>query len=247
VIHGALAPRCPESAVAAVLFDLDGTLVDTVHDIAFCVNAMLHSLGLPERSAEEVQDWVGHGAEALVRRALATSRQGIEDEELAEHGLGLFLDLYARHVSDSSRAYPDAVATLEALRDAGLRLACVTNKPTRHSEQLLCDLGLRGLFELLVCGDTLPRRKPDPLPLLHAASCLGAEPETTVFVGDSVNDIRAARAAGMCVVCVSYGYNHGEDIRPAGPDAVIDSLGELPSLLAAPPTGQAVRGGGSGD
>ena len=142
----------------------------------------------------------------------------------------MFLELYARHGRERSRIYPGVHDGIAALRAHGAVLACITNKPRAPAVDLLAHLGLRDSLALVIGGDSLPRRKPDPLPLLHACSELRATVERSLFVGDSINDVRAARAAGMRVACVSYGYNHGRDVSEAAPDAVIDSLEELAPL-----------------
>lgn len=220
-------PSCPR----LVVFDLDGTLVDSVPDLARAVDGMMTRLGLPPRGEARVRDWVGNGAPRLVRRALVGELDGEPDEALYEQAYPIFLELYAENVSAGSHLYPGVLDGLEHLRAVGVPLACVTNKPARFTESLLRDLGVRDAFGLVVSGDTLPRKKPDPLPLLHAARHFDTAPADALFVGDSRNDVQAARAAGFPVICVSYGYNHGEDIRGAGPDAVIDSIAELADLL----------------
>jgi phosphoglycolate phosphatase len=214
------------------LVDLDGTLVDTLPDIAFCVDEMLARLGLPPRGPDAVRDWVGNGVEVLVSRALTGSLDGKPDEELYARALPMFMDLYAHHTSERSREYPGAREGLAFLEQAGVALACVTNKAARYTDKLLADLGLTECFSLIISGDSLPLKKPDPMPLVHAAEHFCVEPQEVLLVGDSVNDVRAARAAGFAVVCVSYGYNHGEDIRASRPDVIIDSLAELPTLFA---------------
>jgi phosphoglycolate phosphatase len=119
------------------------------------------------------------------------------------------------------------------MKAAGYRLGCVTNKAARFTEPLLKDLGVRDAFEIVISGDTLPKKKPDPAPLLHAAEFFGVEPARALMIGDSVSDVKAARAAGFRIVCMSYGYNHGEDIRGCGPDAVIDDMTQLLPLIGA--------------
>jgi phosphoglycolate phosphatase len=143
--------------------------------------------------------------------------------------------LYEKHTSDRSRVYDGALEALNFLRSSGVALACITNKADAFTRKLLADLSLDKYFALVVSGDTLARKKPDPLPLLHAARHVGAAPDDALLIGDSANDVKAARAAGMPVVCVSYGYNHGDDIRESMPDAVIDSLAELPELFGRQP------------
>ena len=139
------------------------------------------------------------------------------------------------NTSKRSVLYPGVPAALDCLKSAGYKLGCVTNKAARFTEPLLRDLGVRDAFSIVVSGDTLPRKKPHPQPLLHAAEFFAVAPEDSLMVGDSVSDVKAARAAGFQIVCMSYGYNHGMDIRDAGPDAVIDSMMELRGLLEAAP------------
>ncbi len=215
-----------------ILIDLDGTLVDTVPDLADAVNAMLRALGMPPHPEARVREWIGNGAERLVRRALVGRYEGEPPEELFQRGYPIFLQAYQENVCRRSRPFPGVEAGLKALEAAGYPLACVTNKPARFTEPLLEQLGLDRYFRLVVSGDTLPRKKPDPAPLLHAACFFGVAPQHALMVGDSINDVQAARAAGFRVVCVPYGYNHGQDIREARPDAVVDSLAQLPNLLA---------------
>ena len=215
-----------------IVIDLDGTLVDSAPDLAFSIDRMLESLGLPARGEDRVRLWVGNGAERLVQRALTGSMDGLPDAALFERAFPIFMEVYARNTSGRSRLYPGVLEGLGQLVAAGYHLACVTNKPERFTRPLLEALGLVSYFGVVVAGDTLPRKKPDPLPLQHAAGHFGASAPQSLMVGDSVSDVRAARAAGWDVVCVSYGYNHGTDIRAAGPDAVIDTLTQLPGLLA---------------
>jgi phosphoglycolate phosphatase len=218
-----------------ILIDLDGTLVDTAPDLAYCIDEMMQYLGRPAWGERKVRDWVGNGMERLVRRALVGQLDGEPTETEFIRGYPIFLELYAAHTVRHSTLYPGVREGLDGLHAQGHRLACVTNKAARFAEPLLQVLGLRGDFELLVAGDTLPQKKPDPAPLLYAAAHFGVRPDTAWMIGDSVNDVQAARAAGFTIICVSYGYNHGQDIRSAYPDGVIDSLAELPALIGHKP------------
>lgn len=213
------------------LVDLDGTLIDTVPDLAYCVDMMLAELEMPARGEDRVREWVGNGVERLVRRALINQLEGEPEEALFQRAYPLFLDLYAEHTSDRSRAFPGVREGLEFLKSTGRPLGCVTNKASRFTEPLLKDLGLAGDFSLTITGDSLPKKKPDPLPLLHAAQHFQVDPRDSMLIGDSISDVKAARAAGFSIICVSYGYNHGRDIQTARPDAVIDALTELRSLF----------------
>jgi len=214
-----------------ILIDVDGTLVDSVPDLAYCVDAMMDRLGRPAYGEAVVRNWVGNGVERLVRRALIGQLDGEPEEADFERALPIFLDLYRDNTSKRSHLYPGIREGLDYLKAASYRLGCVTNKAARFTEPLLRDLGVHEDFEIVLSGDTLPRKKPDPLPLLHAAEHFGVSPSDALMVGDSVSDVKAARAAGFGIVCMSYGYNHGVDIRTAEPDAVIDSLIEIKGVL----------------
>ena len=215
-----------------ILIDLDGTLIDSVPDLAFCVDAMMQELDLPPRGEAAVRDWVGNGVERLVQRALAGTLDGEPTNAEFERAYPIFLRLYADNNAQRSHPYDGVREGLDWLRTQGYRLGCVTNKAARFTEPLLADKGLRGAFEIVISGDTLPEKKPSPVPLLHAAEFFDAEPSRALMIGDSVSDVKAARAAGFSIICMSYGYNHGQDIRDAEPDAVIDSMTELRGLLA---------------
>lgn len=214
-----------------ILIDLDGTLVDSVPDLAYCVDEMMKRLGRPVHGEERVRNWVGNGVERLVRRALSGCLDGEPDAGDFEIALPLFLDLYAKNNSRCSRLYPGVGEGLDYLREQGYRLGCVTNKAARFTLPLLKDLGIDGAFRIVIPGDSLPKKKPDPLPLLHAAEILGVKPADALMIGDSRSDVEAARAAGFGIVCMSYGYNHGEDIRDYHPDAILDSLTEIRGIL----------------
>ncbi len=214
-----------------ILIDLDGTLVDSVPDLAFCVDAMMERLGRPPHGEAKVRNWVGNGVERLVRRALLGQLEGEPDEADFQRAYPIFLELYRDNTSRRSQLFPGVRDGLDWLQAAGYRLGCVTNKAAQFTEPLLRDLGVRDFFEIVISGDTLPRSKPDPLPLLHAAAHFGAEPAAALMIGDSISDVKAARAAGFTIFCMSYGYNHGQDIRDYHPDAVLDSLTEIQGLL----------------
>ncbi|TVP85144.1 MAG: phosphoglycolate phosphatase [Thioalkalivibrio sp.] len=214
-----------------VLIDLDGTLVDSVPDLAFSVDAMMDELGLPRRGEQAVRKWVGNGVERLVKRALVNDLEGEPEPELYARALPAFMRVYQENTSLRSRLYPGVQEGLDRLQAEGFRLGCVTNKAERFTLPLLRDKGILDRFSLVVSGDTLEFSKPHPAPLLHAAAELGVTPAESLMVGDSRSDVKAARAAGFRIVCMSYGYNHGRDIREEGPDAVLDRLDELPALL----------------
>jgi len=214
-----------------VLIDVDGTVVDSVPDLAWCVDEMMRQLELPERGESSVRHWVGNGVPRLVERALTNDLDGTPDKALFDKAYPIFLDLYADNTSKRSMLYDGVKEGLEYLQSAGYRLGWVTNKASQFTAPLLKTLGLYDLFEIVISGDTLPKKKPDPLPLLHAAEKLGVTPAESLMLGDSMSDVKAARAAGFRIVCMTYGYNHGEDIRDSNPDAVIDSMAKLEGLF----------------
>ncbi|MDX1252134.1 MAG: phosphoglycolate phosphatase [Gammaproteobacteria bacterium] len=218
-----------------ILIDLDGTLVDSVPDLAFCVDAMMDRLAMPQRGEGQVRKWVGNGVERLVRRALINQLDGEPDEALYQKALPVFMELYADNTSKRSHLYSGVREGLDYMKGAGYKLGCVTNKAAAFTEPLLKDMGIRDYFEIVVSGDTVAKKKPDPMPLLHAAAFFGVEPHHALMVGDSMSDVKAARAAGFQIVCLTYGYNHGVDIRDSRPDAVIDSMVEIKGLLEQAP------------
>ena len=214
-----------------ILIDVDGTLVDSVPDLAYCVDAMMQQLGMPTHGIDKVRHWVGNGVERLVRRALIGQLDGEPDEALFEKAYPIFLELYAENTSKRSRLFDGVIEGLDYMRSAGYKLGCVTNKAEQFTVPLLKDLGVYERFAIVISGDTLAEKKPHPMPLLHAAEYFGIEPAKAMMLGDSISDVKAARAAGFQIVCMSYGYNHGLDIRDFNPDAVIDSMAELKELL----------------
>jgi len=214
-----------------ILIDVDGTLVDSVPDLAFCVDQMMKQLGQPVHGEASVREWVGNGVERLVCRALIGQLDGEPDEALFEQGYPIFMELYADNTSKRSTLYPGVRAGMDALIRAGYKLGCVTNKAAQFTIPLLRDLGVHDDFAIIISGDTLEKKKPDPMPLLHATEFFGVDAANSLMIGDSVSDVKAARAAGFQIACMSYGYNHGVDIRESDPDAVMDSLEELIVLL----------------
>jgi len=214
-----------------ILIDVDGTLVDSVPDLAYCVDELMRMLGREPHGESKVRDWVGNGVERLCRRALVGQLDGDPPEEDFEKAYPIFLDLYARNTSQRSCLYPGVREGLDYLKAQGYLLGCVTNKAAQFTIPLLKDLGIHDEFGIVVSGDTLPVKKPDPQPLLHAAAHFGVSADESLMLGDSQSDVKAARAASFQIVCMSYGYNHGEDIRKYEPDAVIDSMVQLKELL----------------
>ena len=218
--------------IRLILFDLDGTLVDSVRDLAWCGNEMLRSLELPLRDPEAARTWVGNGVERFVKRFLTDDMDAEPDEDQFHTGLEIFNRLYADHVSDRSVVYPGATEALQQLSELDLHLACVTNKPEPFTSELIAAMGLDSFFELVVAGDTTARKKPDPMPLHYAADHFGLDYGECLMVGDSSNDVVAARAAGFSIACVPYGYNHGNSIRNSNPDLVVENLKDLAERFA---------------
>jgi len=224
-------PEFLPAATRLVLFDLDGTLVHSLPDLALSIDQMLVELGMPERGAAAVSTWLGDGIDALVKKALLDGLGAEPDAALLARAMPLFRQRYAANNGVLSRPYPGARRLLDALRAAALRLGCVTNKSQAFTQPLLQQLGLHACFDCVVCGDEVTHKKPHPESLLVACGQMGVAITDTLFVGDSRNDVQAARAAGMPIVCVSYGYNQGDDIRGAGADAIVDDLNEVAALL----------------
>ena len=214
-----------------VLIDVDGTLVNSVPDLAFSIDLMMQDLDMPKRGDEKVRHWVGNGLERLVKRALVNAMDGEPENLLFERALTLFRSHYTVNNSTRSRLYAGVRQGLDYMRSSNYRMGCVTNKASEFTHPLLGDLDIADYFEVIICGDDTPKIKPDPLPLLTAAQRMAVKPGQSLMLGDSSNDVKAARAAGFQIICTSYGYNHGEDIRRYGPDAVIDSMTELEKLI----------------
>ena len=210
-----------------VMFDLDGTLLDSVPDLSAAVDSMLLQLDRPPAGVAQVRHWVGNGAPVLVRRALAGSvEHAAVDDNLASRALGLFLAAYAGEHRLSS-VYPGVIETLDWLRDQSVELALITNKPERFVAPLLEEKGLGGYFRWIVGGDSLAQQKPDPAGLLHVLAQADIAPAQALFIGDSRNDVLAARAADVPCVAVSYGYNHGRPVAEEAPDLLVDDLRQL--------------------
>jgi phosphoglycolate phosphatase len=221
----------------AAIVDLDGTMVDTLGDFAEALNRMLRDLALPPVSPDAIELMVGKGSEHLILSALvhvmtpagAADAAGVQAraQSLFDRAWERYQHHYLGINGQYSAVYPGVVEGLKALRAHGLRLACLTNKPTSFAKPLLAAKGLDGFFEQVFGGDAFERKKPDPLPLLKTCEALGSTPARTLMIGDSSNDARAARAAGCPVVLVTYGYNHGEPVRAVDADGFVDSLAGL--------------------
>ncbi len=215
-----------------VAFDLDGTLVDSALDLAYAGNQMLAELGLKPVTDDQVRHWVGNGAPKLVQRLLTRELEPKQPHPQFEKALPLFLSLYKKNMCRFSCLYDGVNEGLSQLQTAGLKIACITNKPLRFVQPILSQLGIDHYFEHVVGGDSYPHIKPHPMPLLETASQFSVDPSKALMIGDSNNDILAARAANFGIICVNYGYNQGRRIEDFNPDRVIDSVAEIPQYLS---------------
>jgi phosphoglycolate phosphatase len=219
----------PGNRTRAVLFDLDGTIIDTAQDLAAAANRMLGDLGRAPLDEEAIRDYIGKGVVNLVHRCVEATGGGGEDER--RRALEVFERHYVAGIADRSRPYPGVVEGLAALERAGIVMGVVTNKAGRFTEPLLELTGLRRFFGVVVSGDTVERKKPHADPVLFAAAKLGASPGETLMVGDSLNDVLSARAAGCRVVVVPYGYREGLAVEDLGADRVVSSVEEVASSI----------------
>ncbi len=220
----------------AVLFDLDGTLLDTAGDIALALNRAVGEHGWGPIPADEVQTFIGRGGPTLVRRAAESQGRPLDDATHAAIVERFFHHYGALQATDECTARPFAGVAdgMRRVHEAGLKTAIVTNKQQRFAMSLAKRLGLAAWVDVYVGGDSCPKRKPDPMPVLFACSSLGVAAGAALMVGDSINDVMAARGAGVAVVCVPYGYNEGEDPRALPCDAIVESIADLPALIGLP-------------
>jgi phosphoglycolate phosphatase len=225
--------RWRQRDIGAVLFDLDGTLLDTVGDIALALNRSLAERDIPAIDLDVVRTMIGRGAPMLINRTFERNGRSVDESDRAaifQRFLHHYADLHERHES-TAEAFPHVGVALRRLRESGLRLAVVTNKHRSLAVRSLEHTGLIDVFEHVIGGDTCERRKPDPQPLQHACALLGVPTSHAIMIGDSMNDVSAARGADMPVLCVPYGYNEGHDPRSLPADQIIESFAELPPLL----------------
>lgn len=220
--------------VEAVMIDLDGTLLDTIPDLAAATNLMLEALGEAVLPLDTVRNFVGKGIPRLVERALARDIDGRAGTEAVVRALPVFERFYTEVNGRHTTMYPGVREGLEQMQAAGFRLACVTNKAGAFTLPLLERMGLAPFFEQTVSGDTLARKKPDPIQLLHVCNEFGIAPARMLMIGDSGNDALAARAAGCPVFCVSYGYNEGHDVHSLDVDAIVVALTDCIPLIRKP-------------
>jgi phosphoglycolate phosphatase len=220
------------AAIRAAIIDLDGTMLDTVPDFELALNAMRAELGLAPISQAIIKPMVGKGSEKLIRDVLGLDLPAGRVEELYDGAMASYQRNYLAINGERSVLYADVEAGLQALQGLGLRLACVTNKPIAFATPLLAQKGLAQYFELLYGGDSLPKKKPHPLPLLQVCRDFSLAPAEVVAIGDSSNDAEAARAAGCFVLTVPYGYNHGRPVHEIDSDGIVGTLLEAATLIA---------------
>jgi phosphoglycolate phosphatase len=222
-------------AARGVLIDLDGTLLDTVPDLAHAVNAMRAEFGRPPLPVDRVATYVGKGADVLVHRALTESIDGRVDEGSFQRGRESFFRHYRNVNGQRSIVFPGVREALAELRSKGIALACVTNKPGEFTHELLERVGLGTEFNAVVSGDDTIEKKPHPAPMLRACELLGLPPGETAMVGDSLNDVLSARAAGCRVIVVETGYNEGEPVGELPADAIVPTLLDAARLIEPMP------------
>lgn len=228
-LHTAIAGR-PQN-IRAVLFDLDGTLLDTAADLAAAANRMLDALGLPRRKPGQIADYVGKGIARLVERCLTGDLERRADAVALERAVKVFSGYYDEESGRHTVIYPAVLEGLRELQAQHIRLGCVTNKTARFTLPLLEQAGLAAYFSVVVSGDTVARCKPDPMPYAHACGRLAVLPEEAIVVGDSDNDVIAGRAAGCRVWCVPYGYTEGRPVESLGCDLIVPDLVAVATLV----------------
>lgn len=221
------------AGVRAAIVDLDGTMVHTAPDFQVAINRMRDELALAPLAIDTIVEFVGKGSENLMRRVLAVDFDADEVERRFDAALAAYQRHYLQINGDFSTVYEGVHEGLSAMRAQGLRLACVTNKPIAFARPLLAKTGLAGYFEIVYGGDSLPKKKPDPLPMLTVCRDFALDPAQVVAIGDSSNDAEAARAAGCRSLTVPYGYNHGKPVQGIDSDGIVASLQIAANLLAA--------------
>ena len=220
--------------IKAIMIDLDGTLLDTAGDLAIAANIMLRELGAEELPLALIQSYIGKGILNLVRRCLVSSFNNEPAPDFLAQAMVIYEQEYAKKLCVATRPYPRVVDGLIAMKEAGFQLACITNKSEAFTLPLLRATKLLNYFDIVLSGDSLPKKKPDPMPLHHACKFFGILPNEMLLIGDSGNDTEAARAAGSYVFCVPYGYNEGRDVHELDCDRVIPSIYEAVHLIKRP-------------
>ncbi len=220
--------------IKAIMIDLDGTLLDTAGGLAIAANIMLRELGAEELPLATIQSYIGKGILNLVRRCLVSSFNNEPTPDFLVQAMVIYEQEYAKKLCVATRPYPRVVEGLIAMKEAGFQLACITNKSEAFTLPLLRATKLLNYFDIVLSGDSLPKKKPDPMPLHHACKFFGILPNEMLLIGDSGNDTEAARAAGSYVFCVPYGYNEGRDVHELDCDRVISSIYEAVHLINRP-------------
>lgn len=222
-----------QTGKALLIFDLDGTLIDSVPDLAAAVNLTLQDLGRATFTEDMIRHWVGNGAKVLIERALsgAVAIDPNVSLKLSAQALEIFFKHYRAHACELTQAYAGVSEGLAALKAAGYTLAIVTNKPYEFVPTIVTAMHWQGLFDVVLGGDSLPVKKPDPTPLLTVCQTLSITPDQSYMIGDSKNDVLAGHNAGMDTLGLSYGYNYGQDIRDCHPTRAFDTFSELVQFL----------------
>ena len=225
--------RAGAASIQAAIVDLDGTMLDTVPDFEAALNGMRADLGLGPITQAVIKPLVGKGSEKLVRDALLLDWDAARVEAAHEEAMAGYQRHYLAINGQRSTLFDGVLEGLQAMRDLGLRLVCVTNKPVAFTLPLLDQKGLAPYFEQVFGGDSFAKKKPDPMPMLGACAALDLPPGRVVAIGDSSNDAESARGAGCFVLTVPYGYNHGRPVQEIQSDGIVDSLLEAAALIAA--------------
>jgi phosphoglycolate phosphatase len=225
--------RAGAAAIRAAVIDLDGTMLDTMPDFELALNGMRAELGLAPIGQDTIEPMVGKGSEKLIRDVLSLDLPADRVADLYERAFEAYQRHYLAINGQRATMYEGVEEGLRELQALGLRIACVTNKPVAFAKPLLAQTGLAGYFELLYGGDSLPKKKPDPLPLLQVCRDFALEPAQVVAIGDSSNDAQAARAAGCFVLTVPYGYNHGRPVHEIDSDGIVATLLDAAKMIRA--------------
>lgn len=218
-----------------LIFDLDGTLIDSVPDLTTALNCMAKRLNLDSFDEDTVRTWVGNGASILVKRALSRSKDisNSINEEYFNEALEIFFECYQANLCKKTKLFEGVLETLETLKKRGYKMSIVTNKPSKFTTPIIKELDIKRYFDVVIGADDLPLKKPDPMPLIEAIKRVNSTNEASVMVGDSKNDILAAKSAEVTSVGVTYGYNYDTPISEYNPDIVIDDIRELLDILEA--------------
>lgn len=220
-------------ALELIVFDLDGTLIDSAPDLVEAVNHALTKLNKPTHSQTTIQQWIGNGADVLVKRSLVGDWHVQSEPEDFEVAFALFKTYYAAHDWVYSRLYEGTIETLQALKNMGFTLTCITNKTSPFTNPLMKTAGLTPYFDFIASGDTFAKMKPDPLPLLETAKRFNVKPENALMIGDSINDITAGERAGFKTLAVSYGYSGQYSMTDLNADYTVSSMSEIVDLIAS--------------